>query len=146
MLACIDSLPDVQAAALRGALGLGADGGASFAGLGRGLLTLLSEAADERPVLCLIDDAQWLDDASLEALAFVARRLAGGTDRDRLRRARRCAAASAPGVASSSSRACAPSAAGALLDQHELVPEVRAQLLQATDGNPLALLELSSAL
>ena len=40
-----------------------------------GCLSLLSELADDQPVLCLIDDAQWVDDGSADALRFVARRL-----------------------------------------------------------------------
>src|ERR1700733_5191314 len=43
--------------------------------VGLGLLSLLSDAADERPLVCVIDDAQWLDQASALTLAFVARRL-----------------------------------------------------------------------
>ena len=71
----LDGLPAPQAAALRRALGL-ADGAAPerflvFAGC----LSLLSELAERRPVLCLVDDAHWLDEASADALRFVARRL-----------------------------------------------------------------------
>jgi predicted ATPase len=40
-----------------------------------GLLSLLAEASDEGPILCLVDDAQWLDRPSADALVFVARRL-----------------------------------------------------------------------
>ena len=40
------------------------------------MLSLLSEVAGERPLVCLVDDAQWLDQASAQALGFVARRLA----------------------------------------------------------------------
>jgi hypothetical protein len=42
--------------------------------IGAGTLTLLTELADERPVLCLVDDAQWLDQESVDALLFAARR------------------------------------------------------------------------
>ncbi len=45
--------------------------------IGAGTLTLLTELADERPVLCLVDDAQWLDQESVDALLFAARPLPG---------------------------------------------------------------------
>jgi hypothetical protein len=43
--------------------------------MGLSVLRLLSEAAQSRPLVCVIDDAQWLDRASAQALAFVARRM-----------------------------------------------------------------------
>src|SRR5918999_3315303 len=69
-------LPAPQADALRGAFGL-VDVEASRFLVELGLLGLLAEVADERPVLCLVDNAHWLDRASAEALVFVARRLQG---------------------------------------------------------------------
>src|SRR5215216_482215 len=75
ILSRIGALPDIQARALRGALGLGADGGQHRFLVSVAVLSLLADAAEDRPLLCLVDDAHWLDDASAEALAFVARRL-----------------------------------------------------------------------
>jgi DNA-binding CsgD family transcriptional regulator len=71
----IDGLAEPQARALRGALGL-ADGSDSDRFLvGVGTLTLLADAAEEQPLLALLDDAAWFDRASCAALAFAARRL-----------------------------------------------------------------------
>ncbi|MEV0614432.1 LuxR family transcriptional regulator [Nonomuraea sp. NPDC050404] len=69
------AIPAGQAAALRGAFGLGdpVEGDRFLVSLA--VLSLLSEVAEEGPLLCLIDDAHWLDGASADALAFVARRL-----------------------------------------------------------------------
>ena len=67
-------LPAPQADALRGAFGL-VDAEASRFMVELGVLSLLAEVAEERPLLCLVDNAQWLDRASAEALVFVARRL-----------------------------------------------------------------------
>ena len=71
----LDSLPAPQAAALRAAFGLEEAPGVDrfFAGLAT--LTLLSEVAGDGPLLCLVDDAQWVDRASLDALIFAGRRL-----------------------------------------------------------------------
>src|SRR5436190_6482105 len=71
----IERLPDPQREAFEIALGLSAGRPPSPFLVGLAVLNLLSEAAVEQPVLCAIDDAQWLDRASARVLAFVARRL-----------------------------------------------------------------------
>src|SRR2546421_8303940 len=73
-----ERLPDPQRDALSVAFGLSAGQAPSPFLVGLAALGLLSEASEERPLLCVVDDAQWLDRASARALAFVARRLLGG--------------------------------------------------------------------
>jgi len=68
-------LPQSSAGALQGALGLGPPTGAERFAVGAATLGLLSLAAEERPILCLIDDLHWLDAGSRDALLFAARRL-----------------------------------------------------------------------
>ncbi|ARZ68929.1 hypothetical protein SMD11_3292 [Streptomyces albireticuli] len=70
----IGTLPAAQAAALRGALGHHRDPADRFL-IGAAVLTLLSELASEQPVLLAVDDAQWLDEPTVDCLCFVARRL-----------------------------------------------------------------------
>ncbi|WP_083752843.1 helix-turn-helix transcriptional regulator [Actinosynnema sp. ALI-1.44] len=72
----VDCLPGPQAAALGTAFGLGGVGEVQPFLVSMAALTLLSDLASERPVLCVVDDAQWSDAASLDAFLFVARRLA----------------------------------------------------------------------
>ncbi len=71
----IDRLAEPQARALRGALGLADERDVDRFLVGVGTLTMLADAADEQPVLALLDDAAWFDRASCDALAFAARRL-----------------------------------------------------------------------
>jgi DNA-binding CsgD family transcriptional regulator len=68
-------LPDPQREALSVAFGLAAGHAPNPFLVGLAVLGLLSEAAEDQPLLCVIDDAQWLDRASARALAFIARRL-----------------------------------------------------------------------
>lgn len=147
----LGDLPAPQADALRGAFALpgaprrGADD--RFL-VGLGVLTLLSELAENGPLLCLIDDAQWLDRASADALFFAARRLdaegiamlfAARND-DRI--------FAAQGLTELRLGGLDDEAATELLAANvgELEPRVRERVMQEAAGNPLALIELPTAL
>ena len=75
MLGRLDRLPSPQRGALEVAFGLRSGDAPSRYLVGLAVLTLVSEVAKTEPVMCVIDDAQWLDRGSVQALAFVARRL-----------------------------------------------------------------------
>src|SRR6267378_5133039 len=75
MLDKLEDLPGPQRAALGVAFGLNAGAAPDRFLVGLAALSLLSEVAEQQPLLCVIDDAQWLDRASAQVLAFVARRL-----------------------------------------------------------------------
>ena len=115
-----------------------------------GRLSLIAEAADRRPILCLVDDAHWLDDASADALVFVSRRLDAEpiailfAVRDG--EVRRFEPRGLPVLAVGG---LDPVAAGELIDRQASPPlarDVRERLIEGTRGNPLALLELPSTL
>lgn len=71
----LERLPVPQRTALNVAFGLGEGGAPDRFLVSLAVLNLLSDVAEERPVVCVVDDVQWLDQASVHALAFVARRL-----------------------------------------------------------------------
>ena len=141
----LDRLPSPQRDALATAFGLsnGAPPDRFFIALA--VLSLLSDAAEELPLLCLIDDAQWLDHSSAQVLAFVARRIQAESlvllfavrepaelgDLARLPNRR------LEGLSDEDSRELLASAIGAPIDER-----VRERILAEARGNPLALLEL----
>jgi predicted ATPase len=75
MLDHLDAAPAPQRAALRIALGLSTGPAPDRFLVGLAVLSLLSDVAQEQPLICLVDDAHWLDQASAQVLAFAARRL-----------------------------------------------------------------------
>ena len=111
--------------------------------LGLAVLGLVSAAAEDQPRVCLIDDLQWLDRASMEALSFVARRL--GAETVALIMATVLPTPDSPSYRRWKSAVCAVASARALLDLVWTAPldeRVRDQFVAETRGNPLALLEL----
>src|ERR1700726_3842142 len=75
MLDKLEGLPDPQREALSVAFGLNTGAAPDRFLVGLAALSMLSEVAEQQPLLCVVDDAQWLDRASAQALAFAARRL-----------------------------------------------------------------------
>jgi DNA-binding NarL/FixJ family response regulator len=143
LIGLLSELPPVQADALRGALALAEAQAAGRLYIGAATLSLLAAARDDGPLLCVIDDAHWLDEASAGALAFAARRLeAEGVV---MLFAARGQAFRATGIPELELAGLDAEAAFALLDHGADVrvsPEVAEELVAATGGNPLALLDL----
>ncbi len=146
----LDGLAPPQADALRAAFGLRTGRADDRFLLSLAVLSLLGELSERRPVLCVLDDAHWLDRGSVDALAFVARRLEA--ERVALVFAVRDPAdRDVPVAAVPTLRidALPPDAATRLLQQHAgtpVHPDVRVRLVEATGGNALALVELARAL
>src|SRR4051795_4386783 len=145
MLDRLEGLPDPQRYARGAAFGLTSGHAPDRFLVGLAVLSLLAEVAEERPLVCLIDDAQWLDRASAQALAFVARRLlaesvgvifavrTAAEERD---------TAGLPelvleGLGDDDARTLLASVLRRPLDER-----VRERIVAETRGNPLALLEL----
>jgi DNA-binding CsgD family transcriptional regulator len=136
-------LPGPQREALRAAFGMSAGPAPDRFLVGLASLGLLAEAAAERPVLCLVDDAQWLDRASAQVLAFVARRL--GAESVGLVFSARVADGELAILPGLEVKGLPERDARALLDAALTGPvdaRVREQIVAETQGNPLALLEL----
>jgi DNA-binding CsgD family transcriptional regulator len=143
MLEYLDRLPDPQRDALATVLGVAAGSAPDRFLVGLATLGLLSEVAQVRPLVCLIDDHQWLDQASRQVLAFVARRL--GAESLGLIFAARVLDEELRGLPQLLIRGLEEPDARALLDSvltGSLDERVRNQIVSETRGNPLALLEL----
>ena len=139
----VAALPDVQAEALRGALGLAKSGPPDRFLVGLAVLSLLAELAVDQPLLCMVDDAQWLDRASADALLFAARLL--DAESVVLLFAARPGAFPAAGVPELRLQGLSARAAAALLPAG-LPAGRRYRVLAEAAGNPLALLELPRVL
>jgi DNA-binding CsgD family transcriptional regulator len=142
-----EPLPAPQRGALETAFGLTVGAVPDRFLVGLAVLSLLSEVAQQRPLLCVIDDAQWLDRASAEALAFVARRLlaepvvllfAAREPSDVLTGLPELLL---EGLGDADARALLASVVPGRLDKR-----VADQVIAETRGNPLALLELPRGL
>lgn len=147
MLHRLEVLPPPQRGALRTAFGLTAGPAPDRLLLGLAVLSLLSHVAEEQPLVCLVDDQQWLDHASAQVLAFVARRL--GAESVGLVFAARVPGGELDGLPELLVRALPEGDARELLDAVLTGPidrRVRDQIVAETRGNPLALLELPRGL
>jgi len=149
MLDRIERLPGPQRDALATAFGLRAGDTPDRFLVGLAALGLLSEVAGDRPLLCVVDDAQWLDRASAQALGLVARRLVAESvalvfavrvpsEEQELARLPELVV---EGLSDADARALLGSVIRGPLDDH-----VRDRIVAETRGNPLALLELPRGL
>ncbi|GAB4585692.1 ATP-binding protein [Nocardia sp. IFM 10818] len=143
----IDGLPGPQAAALRAAFGQDETSEVNRFLVGAATLTLLAELAAETPTLLLIDDAQWIDQSSTDALLFAARRFGADAMAMILGVRETALPFPTPGIATMRLSGLPRAAAVGLLDRHTpgLTVPGRERVLAESAGNPLALLELGGA-
>src|SRR3954471_16932252 len=145
MLAKLDALPDPQQTALRVSFGLSSGDAPDRFLVALAALTLLAEVAEERPLLCLVDDAQWLDSATSQVLGFIARRLLAESvaivltvrEPSDERELADLPELSLRGLQDDDARALLSSVIPGRLDDR-----VRDRLVAETRSNPLALVEL----
>lgn len=145
----LDALPEPQRAALAGAFGLAAGETADRFLVGLATLTMLAGVAERLPLVCLVDDAHWLDRETAAVLAFVARRLhadsvglliAARDDAALARTLDGLPTITLAGLPDGDARAVLTLAAG------HIAPQVATRLVAETRGNPLALIELTTEL
>jgi DNA-binding CsgD family transcriptional regulator len=145
----LSKLPAPQQDALSVAFGLRAGSPPDRYLVGLTVLNLLSEVAEERPLICVVDDAQWLDQASAQTLEFIARRLAAEPvamvfavrEPDAGPRFAELPELVVPGLGGNDAATLLESALTGVLDLR-----VRDRILAECHGNPLALLELPRGL
>jgi DNA-binding CsgD family transcriptional regulator len=145
MLAQLDALPDPQQNALRVSFGLSSGDPPDRFLVALAALTLFAEVAEERPLLCLVDDAQWLDAATSQVVGFIARRLLAESvaivltvrEPSDERELADLPELSLRGLQDDDARALLSSVIPGRLDDR-----VRDRLVAETRGNPLALVEL----
>jgi hypothetical protein len=143
VLDLVPRLPARQAEALLGALGIADHRSEDRFLVAVAALSLLSEAAEDRPVLCVVEDAHWLDHPSVEAMAFAARRL----DAEGVVVLAATREEPWPGLPSLRLRGFTREDALALLRERAggVAPQVGDRLGEETGGSPLALLLLAAA-
>jgi DNA-binding CsgD family transcriptional regulator len=137
------ALPGSQAEALRAAFGASSTPVERMLP-GAATLSLISEIAGDRPLLCLLDDAQWFDQSSSDALLFAVRRLHADSVAT-VFAARDGEPFPAPGVESLTLRRLSADAAARLAAASEALPsDVSDRILAESGGNPLAIIELAT--
>ena len=143
------TIPYVQASALRSALALEATDEARRFAVPSAVLSLLAAVAEEGPVLVIVDDAQWMDEESLQAVAFAVRRLrAEGIVALFGARTGTGSGVELPGIDRIDLQPLARDDARVLLARSyaDVAPAVTERLLDTAAGNPLAILEVPIAL
>jgi hypothetical protein len=149
LLGRLGALPQPQQDALRVALGLASGPPPDRFLVGLATLSLLAEVAEAQPLLCLVDDLQWLDGASAQVLGFVARRLLAEPvaivfavrEPTEERQLTGLPALSLEGLDHEDASALLATVVAGRLDER-----VRERIIAETHGNPLALLELPRAM